>query len=138
MTFLFVLILPTQSAEAPKYITVVYDMDRNQVVWVHDKHGQDIFELFCQELSDEERASIEVVAGDGARWIDSCVKKYFPQAKRCIDSFHVVEWINEALDKTRLNIARKARSEYDKAERQAKEEEARRVKGREGSAGCLL
>lgn len=111
-----------------KYITVVYDMDRNQVVWVHDKHGQDIFELFCQELSDEERASIEVVAGDGARWIDSCVKKYFPKAKRCIDSFHVVEWINEALDKTRLNIARKARSEYDKAERQAKEEEARRVK----------
>lgn len=113
-----------------KYITVVYDMDRNQVVWVHDKHGVDIFELFCQELTEEERAAIEVVAGDGAPWIDTCVKRYFPNAKRCIDSFHVVEWINEALDKTRLSTARKAKAEYEKAEKQAKEEEAERERAK--------
>lgn len=109
-------------------ITVVYDMDRNQVVWVHDKHGQEIFELFCQELTEEERASIEVVAGDGAQWIDSCVRKFFPNARRCVDSFHVVEWINEAPDKTRLETARKAKTEYEKAEKQAREEEAQKKK----------
>lgn len=48
---------------------------------------------------------IEVVAGDGARWIDECKEKYFKRAKRCIDFFHVVGWINDSLDKVR-NAAR--------------------------------
>ena len=118
----------TSRKKGHKYITVVYDMDRNQVVWVHDKHGKEIFELFCKELNEEERAAIEVVAGDGAQWIDSCVDNYFPNAKRCIDNFHVVEWVNDALDKTRLSTARKARAEYDKATAQAKKEKEEREK----------
>ena len=55
-----------------------------------------------------------MVAGDGARWIDTCVKKYFPNAKRCIDFFHVISWVNEALDQTRRSIARKAQHEYER------------------------
>ena len=60
------------------YITVVYDMERNQVVWVHPDHGKEVFEAFCQLLSKEEQAAIEIVAGDGAKWIDNCTKEYFP------------------------------------------------------------
>ena len=94
------------------YITVVYDMDKNQVVWVHPNHGKEVFEAFCQLLSKEEQAAIEIVAGDGAKWIDSCTKEYFPNATRCIDFFHVVEWANEALDDVRANTVAKARREY--------------------------
>ena len=94
------------------YITVVYDMDRNRVVWVHKDHGKEVFEEFCQLLSEEERAAIKIVAGDGAKWIDSCTKEYFPNATRCVDFFHVVEWANEALDDVRSNTASKARQEY--------------------------
>ena len=94
------------------YITVVYDMDRSRVVWVHKDHGKDVFEEFCTLLSEEERASIEIVAGDGASWIDSCTKAYFPNATRCVDFFHIVEWANEALDDVRSNTAAKARQEY--------------------------
>ena len=95
------------------YITVVYDMDRNRVVWVHEGNGLEIFRLFTQELPPEEREKIKIVAGDGAKWIDTCTKECFPNATRCIDFFHVVEWANEALDKVRIATAAKAAREYD-------------------------
>ena len=96
-----------------KYITVVYDMDKNRVIWVHENHGLSVFEEFCQLLSPEERNKIEVVAGDGASWIDSCME-YFPNATRCIDFFHVVQWATEALDRIRINTASKAKRDYEK------------------------
>ena len=116
--------------KAAKYITVVYDMDRNQVVWVHQDHGKEIFEEFCKLLSEQERAAIEIVAGDGAKWIDSCTKEYFPNATRCIDFFHVVEWANEALDDVRANTASKARREYAAQKEAFRKEEAEQAQRR--------
>ena len=107
-----------------KYITVVYDMDRNRVVWVHDGHGFEVFEKFCLLLPKEERDKIEIIAGDGARWIDTCTKRYFPNATRCIDFFHVVEWANSALDKVRASTAAKANREYEAIKEQFRKEEA--------------
>ena len=106
------------------YITVVYDMDRNRVVWVHPGNGLEIFRLFCEALSIEERNKIEIVAGDGAQWIDTCTKLYFPNATRCIDFFHVAEWANEALDKVRVSTANKAATEYEQRKREFQEAEA--------------
>ena len=97
-----------------KYITVVYDMDRNRVIWIHENHGYDVFAEFCRLLTPEERAKIEIVAGDGASWIDSCCREFFPNATRCIDFFHVTQWVNKALDEVRISTAAKARREYNK------------------------
>lgn len=96
------------------YITVVYDMDRNRVVWIHEGNGLEIFRLFCEELSPEERKKIKIIAGDGANWIDTCAKAYFPNATRCIDFFHVAEWANDKLDKVRIATASKASAEYER------------------------
>ena len=117
----------TSYRKGHSYITVVYDMDRNRVVWVHENHGQEIFAKFCEQLTEEERAQIEIVAGDGARWIDICTKKYFPNATRCIDFFHVVEWANTALDSIRSNTAAKARREYTKQKETFRRQEAELV-----------
>ena len=97
-----------------KYITVVYDMDKNRVIWIHENHGYDVFSEFCKLLTDEERSKIEIVAGDGASWIDSCCKEFFPNATRCIDFFHVAQWINKALDDVRISTAAKAKREYNR------------------------
>ncbi len=95
-----------------KYITVVYDLERNQVCWVHLGYGESIFRLFCEELQKIDGCKkIKIVAGDGARWIDSCTQKYFPNAKRCVDFFHVVGWVNEALDKIRTSAQSEAAHE---------------------------
>lgn len=97
-----------------KYITVVYDMDRNQVIWIHEGHGYDVFAEFCRLLTPEEQAKIKIVAGDGASWIDSCCRDFFPNATRCIDFFHVAQWVNNALDEVRISTAAMARREYNK------------------------
>ena len=106
------------------YITVVYDMDRNRVVWVHEGNGLEIFRLFCEVLSADERKKIGIVAGDGAQWIDTCTKEYFPNAARCIDFFHVVEWANEKLDKVRTSTAAKASREYERRKQEYQKAEA--------------
>ena len=103
----------TSYEKGHKYITVVYDMDKNRVIWVHEGHETAVFEKFCKLLSAEEREKIEIVAGDGASWIDACMH-YFPNATRCIDFFHVAQWANKALDDVRISTATKAKREYEK------------------------
>ena len=93
------------------YITVVVNHDTNTVVWAHDGHGKDVLELFFAELTEEQRASIRVVTGDGAKWITECVEAHCPNADRCVDPFHVVEWANDAVDTVRLDAWRRARIE---------------------------
>ena len=113
------------------YITVVYDMDRNRAVWIHEGNGLEIFRLFCEELSPQERSKIEIIAGDGAQWIDRCVEQYFPNATRCIDFFHVAEWANEKLDLVRTATADKAKREYEHRREQLRQEETREQEARD-------
>lgn len=99
----------TSYKDGQKYITVVYDMDRNRVVWVHDNHGYEVFAEFCRLLTPEEQKQIEIVAGDGAKWITKCRDEFFPNAVRCMDPFHVTQWVNNALDEVRRELYQRAR-----------------------------
>lgn len=76
------------------YITVVVDHERHRVIWARDGYGGDVFGLFFQALTPEQRTSIRVVTGDGARRIDSCVDQWRPNAERVLDEFHI--WIGNA------------------------------------------
>ena len=107
----------TSYRKGHRYVTVVVNHDTNTVVWAHDGHGKEIMELFFEELTEEQRASILLVSGDGARWITDAVEKYCPNARRCIDPFHVVEWANDALDSMRLDAWRRARAVLAEMER---------------------
>ena len=74
-----------------------------------------MLEEFFAELSDEQKAGIQLVSGDGARWIRDTVKNHCSNAAFCIDPFHVVSWCTEALDEVR-------REEWNKAKSAMKEE----------------
>ncbi|WP_219070783.1 MULTISPECIES: ISL3 family transposase [Bifidobacterium] len=104
------------------YLTVVVDHERHRVIWAHDGYGKDVFDLFFKALTPEQRASIRVVTGDGARWIDSCVAEHCPNAERVLDGFHIVSWMTDALDKVRKRLWNQARHEHD-------EETTRRMRG---------
>ena len=84
------------------YMTVVVDHDRGRAVWMHQGHGGGkVFDLFFQTLTPERRASIQVVTGDGTRWIDECAFRWRPMTERILDGFHIVSWATDALDKVR-------------------------------------
>ena len=87
---------------------------------------------------------VTVVTADGARWIRQLVKRRCPNARWVMDPFHVVQWMNDALDAVRCeewNAARAARprpegkrgrpakGELPPEEVRALEEEAASIKG---------
>ena len=111
----------TSYRKGHSYITVVVNHDTNTVVWAHDGHGKEIIEMFFEELTEEQRASIRLVSGDGARWITDAVAKYCPNATRCLDPFHVVEWANDALSSMRIDAWRRAREKLSEMVRKYKE-----------------
>lgn len=84
-----------------KYITVVVNHDTNTVVWAHEGYGRNVFEKFLKMLTPEQRNSIKAVSGDGAKWIDQYMAEYLPNAERCVDPFHVIQWAGDALNDIR-------------------------------------
>ena len=112
----------TSYRKGHSYITVVVNHDTNTVVWAHKGHGKEIIEMFFNELTEDQRASILLVSGDGARWITESVKDFCPNAKRCVDPFHVVEWANNALDSMRIDAWRRARATLAEMVRKIKED----------------
>lgn len=101
----------TSYKKGHKYITVVVDHDRGCLIWAHEGTGKDVLNLFLDELTREQRRAIEVVTADGAKWIRRLVKRRCPNAKWVMDPFHVVQWMNDALDGVRCeewNAARAA------------------------------
>ena len=101
----------TSYKKGHKYITVVVDHDRGCLVWAHEGVGKDVLNLFLDELTREQRRAIEVVTADGARWIRALVRRRCPNARWVMDPFHVVQWMNDALDDVRRSewqVAKKA------------------------------
>lgn len=91
----------TSHRKGHTYMTVVIDHDRGRVIRMHDGHGEKVFDLFFRTLTPGRRASIGVVTGNGALWIDGCVFRRRPQTERILDGFHIVSRAADALDKVR-------------------------------------
>ena len=116
----------TSYKKGHKYITVVINHETNSVIWAAKGFGKEVLENFFGELTPAQRKSIQLVTGDGAKWIKGTVENYCPQATFCIDPFHVVSRCEEVLDNVRKqqwNEARKKAAEENKGK-------AKRGKGR--------
>lgn len=101
------------------YITVIVDHGRGRVIWAHDGHGGQVLDLFFRQLTPERRASIRIVTGDGAGWIDSSVAGHRPNAERVLDSFHIVSWMADALDRVGKRLWNQARRDGSKTATEA-------------------
>ena len=109
-----------------RYMTVVVDHDRGRVVWAAKGHGKRQLNDFLDLLTDEQRAGIELVTADGARWIADVVAERLPGAELAVDPFHAVSWATGALDDLRREAWREARR---RARRGGGPAAARAVKG---------
>ena len=95
------------------------DHKRKRVAWAHDGYGKEVPGLFLRQPTDEQRASIRAVTGDGAKWIDASVKERLPNAERVLDSFHIVSRMSDAPDQVRKRLRNQARRGNDKTATEA-------------------
>jgi transposase len=118
----------TSHKKGHKYLTVVVDHDRGCLIWVGEGFSKDVVNRFLDELTCEQRRAIEVVSADGVRWLKTLVKRRCPNAKWVMDPFHVVSWMNDALNNVRIqewqvakkNYSAAARLKYDSSKQQMK------------------
>ena len=103
-----------------RYMTVVVNHDTGAVVWCHDGHGRRVFDAFFEGLTPEQRATIELVSADGARWVDDAMAEWVPNATRCVDTFHVVQWATDLLDEVRRQAWRDAAAKAKAAPRRGR------------------
>jgi transposase len=87
-----------------KYLTVVIDHESGRLVWMEVGHDADTLRRFFDALGEERSRRLEIVTADGAPWIDEAVRERAPQAIRCVDPFHVVQWATKALDEVRRMV----------------------------------
>jgi transposase len=84
-----------------KYLTVVADHDRGQVVWAGEGKSGATFARFLDELGAEGCASIQLVSMDMSEAYISAVKRHLPNAVIVFDRFHVTKLANHAVDLVR-------------------------------------
>lgn len=101
----------TSYRKGHKYVTVVIDHDTNQVIWVGKGTGKEVLNSFFSSLSEEQRNDIQLVSADGAGWIKDCIEEWLPNAERCIDGFHVVQWAVDTMDELRKEVWREKKAQ---------------------------
>jgi len=92
-----------------KYLVVVVDHDTGLLLWAKEGRDKKTVGAFFDVLGDERCRQIELVSADGADWIADIVGLRCPQAKICVDPFHVVSWATDALDLVRRQVWNEAR-----------------------------
>lgn len=92
-----------------KYLTVVVDHTRGRLLWAKEGRDEQTLAAFFEKLGQKRCARIERVSADGASWIANAVTRYCPQARLCLDPFHVVSWATDALDEVRREVWNEAR-----------------------------
>ena len=89
-----------------KYLTLVVDHDRGQVIWGAQGRDSTTLDKFFAELGEERSAQIEAVSMDlGPAFLKSVTAPgHAPQAVVCADPFHVVKLVTDALDDVRRDL----------------------------------
>lgn len=90
------------------YLTTVLDLETGRIVWVGKGRTEATLASFFEELTPEQRGSIEAVATDMAAGFRNAVEKACPHAALVYDLFHVVaKYSREVVDVVRLAESKK-------------------------------
>ena len=90
-----------------KYLTLVYDLEWGQLVWVGKDRTQATAHAFFDSIGQRRSERIQAVSMDmWAPYLD-VVQARAPNAAVCFDRFHVVRHLGEAVDEVRRSLVRK-------------------------------
>ncbi len=86
-----------------QYLTLVADHDTKKIVWGAPGKGTATLDAFFDDLGPQRAAGIEAVSMDMGAAFNKSVRTqgHAPQAVICIDPFHAVQLVTDALDVVR-------------------------------------
>src|SRR5450631_748933 len=86
-----------------KFLTCVADHDSGSIVWATEGRNSASLQAFFDELSDEQKASIQAVSIDMSAGYEKAIRapEGIPHAQVCFDPFHVVQLGSRATDQVR-------------------------------------
>jgi transposase len=87
------------------YMTVVLDLERGQILHVHEGKDANALIPFLEKLK-RKKAKLMAVAMDMSPAYLQAVREVFPKVDIVHDPYHVVTIVNRAIDETRRTIAR--------------------------------
>lgn len=105
-----------------RYLTIVVDHDTGRLLFASPGKDEATLDKFFDQLGAKGCARIELVSVDAAAAFHNAVKKRCPNAKLCLDPFHVVQWATKALDAVR-------RAVWNKLRKSGQKERAKALKG---------
>jgi len=82
-----------------RYLTIVGDHDTGTVIDVQPGRSEQSLTNFYDAQPDSSLARIEAVSMDASRAYTGATTAAVPHATICYDGFHVMQWVNRALDR---------------------------------------
>ena len=85
-----------------RYLTVVADHDQaGRVVWAAEGKNAATLQAFYDELGEAGCTALEAVSMDLGAAFKKATDTHAPQARQCVDPFHLIALANEAINKAR-------------------------------------
>lgn len=83
------------------YFTVVTDLKSGHVVWIGDGKGEGALAAFFKLLGKKRCRKIVGVVSDLAAGFLAAIVNAVPHAIHVLDRFHIIQWVNEAINEIR-------------------------------------
>ena len=88
-----------------RYLTIVGDHDTGTVVDIQPGRSEESLANFYEGQPDSVVSNIEVVSIDVSAAYSAATRTHAPQATICYDPFHIMQWVNRALDRVYAEAA---------------------------------
>lgn len=82
-----------------KYLTIIGDHDTGTVIDIQPGRSEDSLTRFYEQQPDSTLETIEAVSMDVSKAFQAATRTHLPEATICFDPFHIMQWINRALDR---------------------------------------
>ena len=86
------------------YFTVVSNLKTGQVVWIGDGKSEETLAQFFRELGRRRCRRVKGVVSDLSQAYLAAILAAIPHAIHLLDRFHIIQWVNEAVDQIRREI----------------------------------
>ena len=129
------------SDKPSKYMTIMSNPDTKEVLGVIDGYGTKKAQKLLSKIRANRLKKVKLIAGDGARWIDSSIQNTEPlNVKRCLDSFHAISWTSDQLKIEKNKTVKKVSNEIRQLEAKEAltEEEKEELNKKQGFHKILL